>query len=803
MLAMLAGTPALPSEGRTIRVRGIVQGVGFRPTVWRLARDCGLAGEVCNDAEGVMIRAWGPISELDRFLIRLEREAPPLACIDAVEWVRLDATPAGNGFHIVPSHAGNIHTAVVPDAATCPVCLAETFDPADRRHRYAFTNCTHCGPRLSIVRSVPYDRRATSMADFALCEACRAEYKDPENRRFHAQPNACPACGPHLWLEGFSGGQSQAVLPAADAVEAAKTVLLGGSILAIKGLGGFHLACDACNEEAVSRLRARKRRYAKPLALMARDLEVIRRYCTLDPGEEVLLSSTAAPIVILPAAGPDLVAKSVAPGHATLGFMLPYTPLHHLLLRGIDHPLVMTSGNLSEEPQCTDNAEAKLRLSTIAEYALLHDRGIVNRLDDSVTRIMADAPRIIRRARGYAPAPVRLPSGFEIAPPLLALGAELKSTFCLLKDGAAIVSQHIGDLEDAATLADYQRALALYTALFDHEPRVIALDMHPEYLSSKLGREWAANDGCRIEEVQHHHAHVASCMAENGVPLDTRPVLGIALDGLGFGPDGTLWGGELLLADYKRFERLGCFPPVAMPGGAQTARQPWRNTFAHLAAAIGWDRCKREHPRLELVRFLETKPLGTLDAMARKRINNPLSSSCGRLFDAVAAAVGICRESASYEGQAAIELEAAVDPHALEQGDGYLIALRTRRLAGRAILTMGFSSLWLAILDDLADKVAPGVIAARFHRGLTRAIVEMVRLIFELEGERLERTVALSGGSFQNKLLLEEINRGLGASGLTVLSHRRVPANDGGLSLGQAAVAAARSIATQRRLVER
>jgi hydrogenase maturation protein HypF len=641
------------------------------------------------------------------------------------------------------------------------------------------------------------------MADFALCEACRAEYKDPENRRFHAQPNACPACGPHLWLEGFSGGQSQAVLPAADAVEAAKTVLLGGSILAIKGLGGFHLACDACNEEAVSRLRARKRRYAKPLALMARDLEVIRRYCTLDPGEEVLLSSTAAPIVILPAAGPDLVAKSVAPGHATLGFMLPYTPLHHLLLRGIDHPLVMTSGNLSEEPQCTDNAEAKLRLSTIAEYALLHDRGIVNRLDDSVTRIMADAPRIIRRARGYAPAPVRLPSGFEIAPPLLALGAELKSTFCLLKDGAAIVSQHIGDLEDAATLADYQRALALYTALFDHEPRVIALDMHPEYLSSKLGREWAANDGCRIEEVQHHHAHVASCMAENGVPLDTRPVLGIALDGLGFGPDGTLWGGELLLADYKRFERLGCFPPVAMPGGAQTARQPWRNTFAHLAAAIGWDRCKREHPRLELVRFLETKPLGTLDAMACKRINNPLSSSCGRLFDAVAAAVGICRESASYEGQAAIELEAAVDPHALEQGDGYLIALRTRRLAGRAILTMGFSSLWLAILDDLADKVAPGVIAARFHRGLTRAIVEMVRLIFELEGERLERTVALSGGSFQNKLLLEEINRGLGASGLTVLSHRRVPANDGGLSLGQAAVAAARSIATQRRLVER
>ena len=794
-------TAILPAEGRAIRVRGLVQGVGFRPTVWRLARDCGLAGDVWNDAEGVMIRAWGRPADLDRFLRRLEEQPPPLARIDSIAWALSEECPIDGGFHIASSRAGEVHTAVGPDAATCPACLAETLDLSDRRYRYPFTNCTHCGPRLSIVRAVPYDRCNTSMAEFPLCPACRAEYEDPEDRRFHAQPTACQACGPHAWIERFVDGRTEPQLFAeCDAAEAGRALLLGGSIIAIKGLGGFHLACDACNEDAVARLRGRKRRYAKPFALMARDLDVIRRYCAVDSQEVALLKSAAAPIVILPATGPGRVAEAVAPGHLTLGFMLPNTPLYHLLLRDMDRPFVMTSGNLSQEPQCTDNEEARHRLSAIADYGLFHNRDIVNRLDDSVVRVMFGKPRLIRRARGYAPAPVKLPTGFEHARPLLAVGGELKSTFCLLKDGRAVLSQHIGDLEDAATLADYQKALSLYLALYNHVPEAIAVDMHPDYFSSKLGRERAAADGCRIEEVQHHHAHIASCLVENAIPLHTRPVLGIALDGLGLGPDGTLWGGEFLLADYKTFERVGCFPPVAMPGGAQAVRQPWRNTFAHLDAAIGWECCKREHPGLELVRTLDTKPLGTLAAMMSKGINSPQSSSCGRLFDAVAAAVGLCRDTVSYEGEAAIALESIADARALALEDGgYPIPLRSQAPASGGLTTMDLSPLWVAILEDLEGHTPAAVMAARFHRGLVRAIVEMVRHIFERENQRLERIVALSGGSFQNKLLLEGVSHTLEGLGLTVLTHSQVPANDGGLALGQAAIAAARSMASRQR----
>jgi hydrogenase maturation protein HypF len=800
---MRVAAPASPPEGRAIRIRGLVQGVGFRPRVWRLARDCRLTGEVWNDAEGVMIRAWGQPPDLDRFLARLDEEPPPLARIDAVEWEPFDGSPIDEGFHIVPSRAGEVHTGVVPDAATCQACLAEIVSPGDRRYRYPFTNCTHCGPRLSIVRAVPYDRSNTSMAEFALCLACRAEYEDPEDRRFHAQPTACPACGPRLWLECLNGERMErAVLAERDAVAAAHALLRNGRIIAVKGLGGFHLACDACNEEVVVRLRARKKRYAKPFALMARDLDVIRRYCAVDRQQEALLKSAAAPIVILPAVGPARVADAVAPRHPTLGFMLPYTPLHHLLFERFDRPLVMTSGNLAEEPQCIDNKDARRKLSAIADYGLFHNRGIVNRVDDSVTQVMAGAPRLIRRARGYAPAPVRLPAGFERAGPLLALGAELKNTFCLLADGQAIVSQHIGDLEDGLTFADYRKALALFLALFDHKSGALAVDMHPDYLSTKLGREWAAEEGCEIEEVQHHHAHIASCLAENGIPLDARPVLGVALDGLGLGPDGTLWGGEFLLADYSGFERLAHFPPVAMPGGAQAVRQPWRNAFAHLDAAIGWERCRREHPRLELVRFLETKPLGTLQAMMQRGINSPLSSSCGRLFDAVAAAVGICRDAVTYEGQAAIELESVIHARVPSQVDGYRIARRmaAQGSASRAVPTLDFSTLWEAILNDLERETHAGVVAARFHRSLARAIVETVLLLLELESNRLERTVALSGGAFQNKLLLEDVGRALRDRGLTVLMHRQVPANDGGLSLGQAVIAAARSIKAQHGL---
>ena len=800
MALMHDATASLPTEGRAIRVRGLVQGVGFRPTVWRLARDCGLAGDVWNDAEGVMIRVWGRPADLDRFLRWLEDQPPPLARIDSIAWALAEDRPVDGGFHIVSSRSGEMHTAVGPDAATCPECLGETLDPSDRRYNYPFTNCTHCGPRLSIVRAVPYDRCNTSMAAFSLCPACQAEYEDPDNRRFHAQPTACPSCGPNAWLERFVHGRTEPQnLTSCDAVEAARALLMRGSILAIKGLGGFHLACDASNEDAVARLRGRKHRYAKPFALMARNLDVIRRYCAVDSQEETLLKSAAAPIVILPVTGPDRVAGAVAPGLATLGFMLPNTPLHHLLLRDIDRPFVMTSGNLSREPQCTDNEEARQRLSAIADYGLFHNRDIVNQLDDSVVRVMLGKPRLIRRARGYAPAPVRLAKGFEHTGPLLALGGELKSTFCLLKDGQAVLSQHIGDLEDAANLADTEKALSLYLTLYDHGPKSIAIDMHADYLSSKLGRERAAADGCRIEEVQHHHAHIASCLAENAITLGTRPILGIALDGLGRGPDGTLWGGEFLLADYKTFERVGCFPPVAMPGGAQAVRQPWRNTFAHLEAALGWERCKREHGGLELVCYLDAKPLGTLAAMMRKGVNSPRSSSCGRLFDAVAAAIGLCREAVSYEGEAAVALESIAGQGTLALEDGYPILLRTQDPASGGLVMMDFSPLWRAILDDLESHTPAAVMAARFHHGMVRAIVEVVRLIFTREKRRLARVVALSGGSFQNKVLLEGVSGALERLGLTVLTHSQVPANDGGLALGQAAIAAARSIESRHR----
>ncbi len=789
------------TEGRAIRVRGLVQGVGFRPTVWRLARDCELSGEVWNDAEGVMMRAWGTPSDLDRFLIRLKEEPPPLAHIEAVEWSRFDGMPPAAGFQIAASRTGVVHTGVVPDSAVCDKCLAEIRDPANRRYRYPFTNCTHCGPRLSILRAVPYDRANTSMAEFTLCPACRAEYENPEDRRFHAQPAACPSCGPHIWLERLGQGDAvTTVLDEGDPVCAAQRLLIKGAIVAIKGLGGFHLACDASNEEAVARLRRLKRRYAKPFALMARDVNVIRRYCTLEEASEALMASSAAPIVILPAAGPDRVAKSVAPGQSTLGFMLPYTPLHHLLLGDLDRPLVMTSGNLSEEPQCTGNDEARNKLGPIADFGLFHDRGIVNRLDDSVARVMLGKPRLIRRARGYAPAPLRLPKGFEASPALLAFGGEVKSTFCMVHDGQAVLSQHLGGVEEAATFADYCKALTLYRSLFDHEPELLAADAHPEYLSTKLGQKWAHETGCRLETVQHHHAHIASCLAENGIPLDSRPVLGIALDGLGYGADGMLWGGEFLLAGYRNFERLAHLPAVAMPGGAQAVRQPWRNAYAHLDAAIGWDRCRRDYASLECVRFLEAKSLSTLRAMTKKGINSPLSSSCGRLFDAVAAVIGTCREAASYEGQAAIELEALADEaladdDAFAEPEGYPITIRMDGVRWSSELpAFELSGMWQALLEDLARHAPPGVIAARFHRGLAQAVVAMAALLLDRKAARLEQIVALSGGSFQNKLLAEEVCRGLQGHGVRVLMHSQVPTNDGGLSLGQAAIAAARSI---------
>jgi len=784
------------SAGARIRVRGLVQGVGFRPTVWRIARELALSGRVCNDGEGVLIEVWGASERLDTLVERLRAECPPLARIDAIEREPLCGGPRRSGFVIDASTATAARTGVVPDAGACPACIEETLSPFSRRYRYPFTNCTHCGPRLSIVRAIPYDRPNTSMAVFPMCPDCQAEYEDPADRRFHAQPNACHACGPRAWLERADGRPFSAdALTQLDDVDAVCTLLQRGEIVAIKGVGGFHLACDATHAQAVERLRARKRRFGKPFALMARDLDIVRRYCEVDAEAERLLCSPQAPIVILPARSNTDLAPAVAPGQRTLGFMLPYTPLHHLLLKRIDRPVVMTSGNLSEEPQCIDNADARKRLGGIADWLLLHDREIVNRVDDSVVRVMDGAPRLLRRARGYAPAPLPLPPGLEDAPPLLAYGGELKNTFCLVKDGQAILSQHMGDLEDAATWQDYRRNLALYAELFQHMPQALVIDRHPEYLSAKLGRARAVAEDLALIEVQHHHAHVAACLADNGWPLDAGPVLGVALDGLGFGDDGTLWGGEFLRADYFGYERLGTFKPVAMPGGAQAVREPWRNTWAHLVVGLGWARYKVNYAELELTRFLEAKPLNTLSAMLRTATNCPTASSCGRLFDAVAAAIGVCRERAGYEGQAAVELEALVDRNTLErESDGLAYPFTVPRLGDTGLSYVEPLPMWQALLGDLVLDTPPGVMAARFHKGLARVIVHMVYRLTHAEDRCILDTVALTGGVFQNATLLEQVAGRLRRLGYRVLTHRHVPANDGGLALGQAVVGAARQL---------
>lgn len=785
--------PARPA-GEEIRVRGMVQGVGFRPTVWRLAHDIGLIGQVRNDSDGVLIRAWGNAALLDRFVARLRDECPPLARIDRIERRALAPDAGVEGFCIVPSAGGHVHTGVVPDAMLCADCLADIRDPDNRRFGYPFTNCTHCGPRLSIIRAIPYDRANTTMAAFPMCQACRDEYENPADRRFHAQPLACPACGPHVWLEGADGALAAGP---ADAIQAASALLRAGRIVAIKGLGGFQLACDACNPAAVARLRQRKRRERKPFALMARDLTVIRRYCAPTRRECRLLQSPAGPIVILAAGerrepGAEL-APDVAPGVRSLGFMLPGTPLHWLLMAGTDRPIVLTSGNASDEPQCIENADARMRLDAIAEAFLMHDRDIARRVDDAVARVVLDAPSVMRRARGYAPAPIPLPPGFADAPPILAMGGELKNTFCLMRRGEAIISHHIGDLEDALTHADYQRALLQYMALFEHAPQRVAVDLHPEYLSGKIGRELALGRALPLVEIQHHHAHIAACMAENGVPLDARPVLGVALDGLGFGADGSLWGGEFLLADYRGFTRLGRLRPVAMPGGASAVHEPWRNTYAHLVSAFGWDRLAVQYGALAMVRCLAARPRAVLDTMMRRGVNSPLASSAGRLFDAVAAALGICPERSAYEGQAAIELEARVDQRVMdEEGDAraYPFALVPGELA-----CLEPRPMWQALLDDLMQGTPPAVIAARFHKGLAIAVVDMVSHLADVsDGIGSGAAVALSGGVFQNRILLEQVAARLGASGFRVLWHRQVPANDGGLSLGQAVIAAAQAL---------
>ncbi|WP_445371613.1 carbamoyltransferase HypF [Methylomonas sp. HW2-6] len=866
--------------GKAIRARGVVQGVGFRPAIWHLARRCGLTGEVWNDGEGVMIHAFGNAEALERFIARIPRELPPLARLDALECRDLNQA-APDEFRIVASRPDGIATPIAADAATCPECLADIADPTNRRYRYPFTNCTHCGPRLSIVRAVPYDRANTSMAAFAMCPDCQREYDDPADRRFHAQANCCPVCGPSLWLEaaenssepacGATGSQTRMVpfapsiskaavensrpqvkplmlRPAQhqrldlkalapdvgsmdDVIRQTAELIRQGRIVAIKGLGGFHLACDATNAAAVDTLRQRKRRYAKPFALMARDLAMVHRFAAADAAEILALQDRAAPIVLLRARG-EALAGGVAPGDAKLGFMLPYTPLHTLLMQELHDPIVLTSANVSDEPQCTDNDDVRQKLAGIADYFLLHERDIVNRLDDSVARLMDGEIRLLRRARGYAPQALPLPPGFEQAAPVLAMGAELKNSFCLLRPGQAVVSQHIGDLENAAVQTDYRHAIELYRQLHGFRPEllartanavrpelvegrstsdsdtpglsisqgsdprpegssvglIIAIDRHPGYLSSQYGQSLAAADGVPCVPVAHHHAHLAACLAEHGVALDAPPVLAAIFDGLGMGENGELWGGEFLLGDYRGFSRLGHFQPMALPGGSQAMREPWRNAYAQLRHYLVWDELLAEFGSLPYFQGLADKPLAILDTMMAKNLNAPLCSSVGRWFDAFAAVLDLHADRADYEGQAAIALENLAAPVFASEA-AYPQAWQLNQMEGKQVLT--WRGLWQAVLHDLAGGADKAAIAARIHHSLVAASVES---LCQLGREAAADTVVLSGGVFQNRLLLEGVAEGLRRRGKTVLLPQRYPANDGGLALGQAVIAAAAGI---------
>jgi hydrogenase maturation protein HypF len=768
-----------------IRVRGRVQGVGLRPAVWRLARELSLSGEVLNDSDGVLIRIDGDTAAADRLVERLKGEAPPLARIERIESRPL-AAPVAPGFRILESRAGAPRTEIAADAATCADCAAEILDPYQRRYRYAFATCTNCGPRFSIATGIPYDRAQTTMAGFPLCPACAAEYGDPADRRFHAEATACHVCGPHPRLVRCDGrAVTYETFSMLDDPDAVCTLIQRGHIVAIKGIGGYQLACDATNPDAVTRLRAGKRRETKPFALMACDLDMTRRYCDITDAEAAALSSPAAPIVLLRRAG-EPVADAVAPGLATLGFMLPNTPLHMLMMRRTRRPIVLTSGNLTDSPQITDDTEALAKLGEIADFALTHNRPIATRLDDSVVREIGGTIRVLRRGRGYAPTPIALPEGFAHAPDLIAYGADLKSAFCLVKDGRAVLSHHIGDLDDAATFDDYRNTLARYAALFDHAPTAAACDRHSEYRSARLARAGALP----VEEIQHHHAHIAACLAENGRPLDAPPVLGIALDGLGWGEDGTIWGGEFLLADYRNATRLGCLKPVAMPGADAASREPWRNLYAHLTAETGWAELAMNFAELDAMRDLERRPRATLDAMIKSGTNAPTASSCGRLFDAVAAALGICRDRQGHEGEAAARLEAIVCETTLrDEDDDLAYPFSIPNLRGSGLPYVESLAMWRALLGDLILDTPAGVIAARFHKGLAKIVAAMAQ---KLAGDGRFDTVALSGGCFQNKILAEQIAARLGTTGFAVLTHALVPPNDGGIALGQAAVAAAR-----------
>jgi hydrogenase maturation protein HypF len=745
-----------------VRVEGVVQGVGFRPFVHRLAAELGLSGFVRNDARGVEIEAEGQAEHVERFLGRLEAEAPPLASVETVRAADV-ATCGDAAFTIARSVAGAPAALVTADAATCDDCLAELRDPGDRRFRYPFINCTNCGPRFTIVRGVPYDRPMTTMTGFAMCAACRAEYDDPVDRRFHAQPNACPDCGPEAVLLCRCRG-----LDGRDAVEEAATLLRSGCVVAVKGIGGYHLACRADDAGAVARLRARKHREDKPFALMARDVGAARRLVALSGAELALLTSPARPIVLAERRPEADVAPAVAPGARELGVMLPYSPLHHLLLADTGCTLVLTSGNVSDEPIAYDDEDALARLGSIADAVLVHDRPIHMRTDDSVVRVVRGRPALLRRSRGLVPAALELP--VACAAPVLACGAELKSTFCLAKGSRAWVGHHIGDLQNAETLLSFRDGIEHFERLFDVTPAVVAHDLHPDYLSTAYALE---RDGVELAGVQHHHAHLAACLAEHGV---TGAAVGAIYDGAGHGADGTVWGGEILVGDLRTFERAGHLAPVRLPGGDRAAREPWRMACAWLVAAGAAGGAGAAGPDIPpaLRGAVAADRWQAVARMAATGFAAPVTTSMGRLFDAVAALCGV-RAAATYEGQAAIELEARADP--LERG--------AYDLDG----TLDARPLVLEILADLHAGAPAALVSARFHRAVAGATAEACASAASAAGLDV---VVLSGGVFQNRLLLTLTAARLEALGLRVLVPERLPVNDGGIAYGQAAVAAAR-----------
>ena len=765
---------------KALTVRGVVQGVGFRPFVFRLAAEEKLAGFIGNDTGGVTIEIEGPAERVEAFLRRLHAEAPPLARIDSLLSQEIPPKQEEK-FRIVASEAhGQVSTGIPADAATCADCLRELLDSHDRRYRYPFLNCTNCGPRYTITRRIPYDRPQTSMACFKMCAACQAEYDDPANRRFHAQPNACAVCGPRVWLVGADGNEIPSVDPIAETINR----LLAGEIIAIKGIGGFHLSVDATNETAVMRLRERKRRYGKPLAVMVRDLDAARAVCAPTPEDESLLLTVPRPIVLARRREDSGIAAAVAPGIPWLGIFLPYAPLQHLLFADSRvRALVMTSANLSEEPICIDNEEAIQRLGEIADAFLMHDRKILQRCDDSVMAVVDGAPQLIRRARGFVPLSVPLPID---SPPLLAVGGHLKNVFTLARGRFAYQSQHLGDLENLTGLDFFRESLAHLMHTFEIEPEAVVHDLHPGYLSTSWAKEWAAERNLPLVSVQHHHAHIAACMAEN---LLSGPVIGLSLDGTGYGTDGKIWGGEVLIVDLGgpdpgKFERFAHLDYVPMPGGEAAIREPWRMAFGALHAA-GFD---VESP--EILKLLNAKPREAriLKRMIEGELNAPFTSSLGRLFDA-AAAVVLGRGVVDYEAQAAIELEGCAVDEPDDLGSGYTLQLLQGDWNTRKPTRISAEPLWQELLKDLREGADKARIASRFHAGVAAGFVNAAA------NARIEtgiHQIAMSGGCLHNRRLARLLRAGLEEEGFQVFQHRNVSPGDGGLSYGQAVVAAAK-----------